>query len=126
LYEYVTMRHNRGFVNTINNHPRLRKMKEWVSKYKKYERYTKKISLASDPYSYMDRGREQREFLKLRDDILSIDETCRGIPQGYYNYDIDNLRDQHRQQRMSVPIEPRQIVKKESVFKRIINKLKLK
>jgi len=127
LYEYFTMSNSRVSIKTINNHPRIQKMKEWVSKYKKYERYTKKISLASDPYSYMDRGREQREFLGLRNDnrpLPSQQHRGTGIIPGYYNYDIDNLRDQRRQQQMSEYIQPRPIVEKESLITRIKNKIK--
>jgi hypothetical protein len=60
----------------------------------------------------MDRGREQREFLQLRYDSVHL----KSEPKNQY---IDGRL------RMSIPIEPRQIVEKESVFKRIINKLKL-
>jgi hypothetical protein len=127
LYEYVTMSHSRGSVSTINNHPRLRKMKEWVTRYSEYERYTRKSTLSRDPYSYMDRGREQREFLGLRNDnrpLPSQQHRGTGIIPGYYNYDIDNLRDQRRQQQMSEYIQPRPIVEKESLITRIKNKIK--
>lgn len=88
LYEYVTMSHSRGFVSRINNHPRLRKMKEWVSRYREYERYTKKVNLSYDPYSYRDIGREQREFLGLRNDNRPLPSQEIGMLTGYY----DNIR----------------------------------
>lgn len=89
LYEYVTMNHSRGSVSTINNHPRIRKMKEWVSMYREYERYTSKSTLSRDPYSYMDRGREQREFLGLRNDNRPLPpQQYRGlgVQPGYSDY----------------------------------------
>lgn len=86
LYEYVTMSHSRGSVGTINNHPRLRKMKEWVTRYSEYERYTRKSTLSRDPYSYMDRGREQREFLGLRNDNRPLPSEHIGMLPGYSDY----------------------------------------
>jgi len=107
LYEYVTMAANGRFYSVkdvILNHPRIQQMKEWVTRYREYDRVTQK--------TYMDRGREQREFLQLRYDSVHL----KSEPKNQY---IDGRL------RMSIPIEPRQIVEKESVFKRIINKLKL-
>jgi hypothetical protein len=127
LYEYVTMSNHRSSPSEINNHPRIQKMKEWVSRYTEYERYTKKSTLHYDPYSYMDRGREQREYLGLRDDNRRLppqEYRGLGVMPGYYNYDIDNLRDQRRQQQMSEYIQPRPIVEKESLITRIKNKIK--
>jgi len=125
LYEYVTMVEGNGrfysVKDVILNHPRIQQMKEWVTRYREYDRVTQKTSLAADPYSYMDRGREQREFLQLRDDYVS------------------DYRKQERMkqyigggQQMSYSIEQRVIekrkVEKEWVGKlnKLLNKLKLK
>lgn len=77
LYEYVTMAAKGRFFSAkdvILNHPRIQQMKEWVIRYREYDRVTQKTSLAGDPYSYMDRGREQREFLQLRDDRQRVEK----------------------------------------------------
>jgi hypothetical protein len=67
----------------------------------------------------MDRGREQREFLQLRDDFVSDYRKQERMKQYIGG-----------EQQMSYSIEPRIIerpkVEKESVFKRMMNKLKLK
>ena len=128
LYEYVTMCNRRSLPSEIGNHPRIQKMKEWVSRYREYERYTKKITLHHDPYSYMDRGREQREYLGLRNDNRRLppqEYRGLGVMPGYYNYDIDNLRDQRRQQQMSEYIEPRPIVERVSKINRLRKLLKI-
>lgn len=74
LYEYVTMVDGNGRYTSIKvliyTHPRIQQMKEWVIRYPEYKRLTQKSSLAVDPYSYMDSGRELREFLRLRDDFI--------------------------------------------------------
>ena len=124
LYEYVTMAANGRFYSAkdvILNHPRIQQMKEWVTRYREYDRVTQKTSLAGDPYSYTDRGREQREFLQLRDDF------------------VPDFRKKERMnqyigggQQMSYSIEQRVIerpkVDKEWVGKlnKLLNKLKLK
>ena len=124
LYEYVTMSQSRRWSDVrvvIETHPRIQQMKEWVCRYREYDRVTEKTSLAGDPYSYMDRGREQREFLQLRDDF------------------VDDFRKKERMnryigggQQMSDSIEQRVIerpkVDKEWVSKlnKLLNKLKLK
>jgi hypothetical protein len=86
-------------------------MKEWVTRYREYDRVTQKTSLAADPYSYMDRGREQREFLQLRYDSVPL----KSEPKNQY---IDGRL------RMSIPVGPIQRVKKESIITRIKNKIK--
>lgn len=86
LYEYVTMSHSRGFPNTIDNHPRIRKMKEWVSMYREYERYTTKNSLSYHPYS--NRDIEQRKYLRMRNDNRQLPpQQYRGlgVQPGEYN-----------------------------------------
>jgi hypothetical protein len=105
--------------DVILNHPRIQQMKEWVTRYREYDRVTQKTSLAADPYSYMDRGREQREFLQIR-------------------YDGNPLKSEPKNQylgggqQMSYSIEQRVIkrpkVDKEWVSKlnKLLNKLKLK
>ena len=122
LYEYVTMSQSRRWSDVrvvIESHPRIQQMKEWVTRYREYDRVTQKTSLAADPYSYMDRGREQREFLQLRYDSVPL----KSEPKNQY---IDGRL------RMSIPIEPRVIerpkVDKEWVGKlnKLLNKLKLK
>jgi hypothetical protein len=91
LYEYVTMIGNNRFVSInvlINKHPRFQQMKEWVIRNPEYKRITKKTSLSSDPYSYMDKSREYREFLQLRDDdrqVLTQEYRGKGILPGEYN-----------------------------------------
>ena len=122
LYEYVTMSQSRRWSDVrvvIETHPRIRQMKEWVCRYREYDRVTEKASLTVDPYSYMDRGSEQREFLKLRyDSVPSKNELKNQYIGGG--------------QQMSYSIEPRVIerpkVDKEWVGKlnKLLNKLKLK
>jgi hypothetical protein len=91
LYEYVTMIGNNRFVSInvlINKHPRFQQMKEWVIRNPEYKRITKKTSLSSDPYSYMDKSREYREFLQLRDDdrqVSTQEYKGKGILPGEYN-----------------------------------------
>ena len=124
LYEYVTMAANGRFFSAkdvILNHPRIQQMKEWVTRYREYERVTKKTSSTADPYSYsyLDISKEKREFLQLRDDRVPL----KNEPKNQY---IDGRL------RMSIPIEPRVIkrpkVDKEWVGKlnKLLNKLKLK
>jgi hypothetical protein len=122
LYECVTMSQSRRWSDVrvvIETHPRIQQMKEWICRYREYDRVTEKTSLAVDPYSYMDRGREQREFLQLRYDSVPL----KSEPKNQY---IDGRL------RMSIPIEPRVIVRprvdKEWVSKlnKLLNKLKLK
>jgi hypothetical protein len=117
LYEYVTMDGGRysSIRGLINPHPRIQRMKEWVIRNPIYDRVTQKISLDGDPYYYKNMGRKQREILQLRDDF------------------VDDFRKKERMKQyidgrlqMSIPIQPRQRVEKESVFKRMINLLKLK
>jgi hypothetical protein len=123
LYEYVTMSQSRRWLDVrivIESHPRIKQMKEWVIKNREYDRVTQKTSLAADPYSYMDRGREQREFLQLRDD-------------GNPNYRMRERMNQYigGGQQMSDSIEQRVIerpkVDKEWVSKlnKLLKKLKL-
>ena len=122
LYEYITMSNTRRWSDVrvvIESHPRIQQMKEWVTRYREYDRVTQKTSLAGDPYSYMDRGREQREFLQIR-------------------YDGNPLKSEPKNQyigggqQMSYSIEQRVIerpkVDKEWVSKlnKLLNKLKLK
>ena len=117
LYEYITMSNTRRWSDVrvvIESHPRIRQMKEWVTRYREYDRVTQKTSLAADPYSYMDRGREQREFLQLRDD-------------GNPNYRMKERMNQYigGGQQMSDSIEQRVIKRPiESLITRIKNKIK--
>ena len=116
LYEYVTMSANGRFFSAqdvIRNHPRIQQMKEWVTRYREYERVTQKTSLAGNPYSYLDRGREQREFLQLRDDFV-VDYRKKERMNQYIDGRLQ----------MSIPIQPRQRVEKESLITRIKNKIK--
>jgi hypothetical protein len=122
LYEFITMSQSRRWSDVrvvIETHPRIQQMKEWVVRNREYDRVTQKAPLAADPYSYMDRGREQREFLQLRDDFVSDYRKQERMKQYIGG-----------EQQMSYSIEPRIIekpkVEKESVFKRMMNKLKLK
>jgi hypothetical protein len=61
----------------------------------------------------MDRGREQREFLKLRDDFV-VDYRKKERMNQYIDGRLQ----------MSIPIQPRQRVEKESLITRIKNKIK--
>lgn len=111
LYEYVTMSDGNGrfssVKNVINNHPRIQRMKEWVVRNPRYDRVTIKTSLAGDPYSYMDRGSEQREFLQIRNDDRQVStqeyNRGRGIRPGEYNVVMggeqfyQQVRDQQRE-----------------------------
>jgi hypothetical protein len=128
LYEYVTMPDGKSIDVLMETHPRAQQMEDWVVRNPSYQRVTRKTSEFYDPYTYRDNRSKYGGLLQLRADISPTSQQHRdkGIMSGYYNYDIDNLRDQRRQQQMSEYVEPRQIVKKESVFKRMINKLKLK
>jgi len=117
LYEYVTMAANGRFLSAkdvINNHPRIQQMKEWVTRNREYDRVTQKTSLAADPYSYMDRGREQREFLQLRDDLNR--DYRKKEPMNQY---IDG-----RLQREIPEEEP--IVESDSYIKKLSKKLKIR
>ena len=135
LYEYVTMSHSRGFSSTIHNHPRLRKMKEWVSRYRVYERYTSKNNLSYDPYS--NRDIEQREYLRMRNDNRQLPPqqySGLGTQPGYSDYGGgDELREGlERQQRMSQLMnggyrqEEEPIVESDSYINRLRKKLKIK
>ena len=114
LYEYVSMNHSRVSPDTINNHPRIRLMKEWVTRYREYDRVTQKTSLAADPYSYTDRGREQREFLQLRDDF--VDDFRKKEWMNRYIGGGQQMSDYIEQRVIKRPIE--------SLITRIKNKLK--
>jgi len=118
LYEYVTMVDGNGRYTSIKvliyTHPRIQQMKEWVIKYPEYKRLTQKSSLAVDPYSYMDSGRELREFLRLRDDFV-VDYRKKERMNQYIGGG----------QQMSDSIEQRVIKKPiESLITRIKNKIK--
>jgi len=73
LYEYVTMSANGRFFSAkdvILNHPRIQQMKEWVTRYREYDRVTRKTVLSNHPYSVMEKNGEHGEILKLRDDFV--------------------------------------------------------
>jgi hypothetical protein len=115
LYEYVTMSANGRFFSAqdiILNHPRIQQMKEWVTRYREYDRVTRKTVLSNHPYSVMEKNGEHGEILQLRYDV---DSKMRE-PMNQY---IDGRL------QMSIPVQPRQRVKKESLITRIKNKLKL-
>lgn len=125
LYEYVTMSDGNGrftsIVVLLNTHPRIQLMKEWVIRYREYERVTQKISLVGDPYSYRGIGREEREFLLLRNDDRPIPKEYRDLRKqpGYYDYGRGNyILDE--QPNLTVT----QRVKKESLITRLKNNLK--
>jgi hypothetical protein len=115
LYEYVTMSDGNGRFysaqDIILNHPRIQQMKEWVTRYKEYDRVTRKTVLSNHPYSIMEKNGEHGEILQLRYDV---DSKMRE-PMNQY---IDGRL------QMSIPIQPRQRVKKESLITRIKNKIK--
>ena len=120
LYEYVTMVEGNGRYTSIKvliyTHPRIQQMKEWVIRYPEYKRLTQKTSLAVDPYSYMDRGRELREFLQLRMDggIEPYENRHLKMQKNYYD-----STDSH--------IQIQQVIEKsDSVFSRLKKILKLK
>lgn len=134
LYEYITMNHSRVSPITIYTHPRIIKMKEWIRRHQQYERYTRRISLVGDPYSYMDRSREQRELLLIRNDNRPISKEYRGegIQQGYYNYamggELFYQQEQQRQQQMSELYERQSepIVESDGFITKMRKKLKIK
>ena len=120
LYEYVTMPGYKSIQVLIDTHPRIQQMKEWVTRYREYDRVTKKTSLAADPYSYRQLPKDVIELLTLR-----------------YNNTDYRMKERMNQyigggQQMSYSIEPRVIerpkVDKEWVSKlnKLLNKLKLK
>lgn len=116
LYEYVTMSANGRFFSAqdvIRNHPRIQQMKEWVTRYREYDRVTRKTVLSNHPYSVMEKNGEHGEILKLRDDF--VDDFGKKERMNRY---IDGG------QQMSIPIQPRQRVEKESLITRIKNKIK--
>jgi hypothetical protein len=125
LYEYVTMVEGNGrhtsMKTLLDTHPRIRLMKEWVTRYREYNRVTQKTSLVVDPYSYRQLPKDVIELLTLRDDF------------------VPDFRKKERMnqyigggQQMSDSIEQRVIerpkVDKEWVGKlnKLLNKLKLK
>ena len=121
LYEYVTMPGYKSIQVLIDTHPRIQQMKEWVTRYREYDRVTKKPSLTADPYSYRQLPKDVIELLTLRDDF------------------VPDFRKKERMnqyigggQQMSYSIEQRVIerpkVDKEWVSKlnKLLNKLKLK
>ena len=124
LYEYVTMSdggRNTSMKTLLDTHPRIRLMKEWVTRYREYNRVTQKTSLVVDPYSYRQLPKDVIELLTLRDDF------------------VPDFRKKERMnqyigggQQMSYSIEQRVIerpkVDKEWVSKlnKLLNKLKLK
>ena len=123
LYEYVTMVNGNGRNKSIGvlleTHPRIQQMKEWVIRNPRYKRVTEKTSLVCDPYSYRSLDKDVIELLTLRDDF------------------VPDFRKKERMnqyigggQQMSYSVEQRVVVRakvdKKSVFKRLINILKLK
>jgi hypothetical protein len=124
LYEYVTMAANGRFLSAkdvINNHPRIRLMKEWVTRYREYDRVTQKTSLAVDPYSYMDRGSEQREFLQLRFD--SVPDFRKKERMNQYIRGGQQMSDTIEQRVIERPKVDKEWVSK---LNKLLNKLKLK
>ena len=119
LYEYVTMSQSRRWSDVrdvIETHPRIQQMKEWVVRNREYNRVTEKTIISHHPYSNIYRGGEQGEFLTLRDDFVSDYRKQERMKQ----YIDGGLQ-------ISVPIEQRvNDVTKESVFKKMMNLLKLK
>jgi len=114
LYEYVTMASNGRFFSAqdvILNHPRIQQMKEWVTRYREYDRVTRKTVLSNHPYSVMEKNGEHGEILELRYDV---DDRKRETMNQYIDGRLQ----------MSIPIQPRQRVEKESLITRIKNKIK--
>jgi hypothetical protein len=114
LYEYVTMAANGRFFSAqdvILNHPRIQQMKEWVTRYREYDRVTRKTVLSDHPYSRMEKNGEHGEILQLRYDV---DSRKRETMNQYIGGG----------QQMSYSIEQRQRVEKESLITRIKNKIK--
>jgi hypothetical protein len=114
LYEYVTMASNGRFFSAqdvILNHPRIQQMKEWVTRYREYDRVTRKTVLSDHPYSRMEKNGEHGEILQLRYDV---DSRKRETMNQYIGGG----------QQMSYSIEQRQRVEKESLITRIKNKIK--
>ena len=114
LYEYVTMAANGRFFSAqdvILNHPRIQQMKEWVTRYREYDRVTRKTVLSDHPYSRMEKNGEHGEIQQLRYDV---DSRKRETMNQYIGGG----------QQMSYSIEQRQRVEKESLITRIKNKIK--
>jgi len=120
LYEYVTMPGYKSIQVLIDTHPRIQQMKEWVTRYREYDRVTKKPSLVADPYSYRQLPKDVIELLTLR-----YDNTDYRMKERMNQYIGGG-------QQMSYSIEQRVIVRpkvdKEWVSKlnKLLNKLKLK
>lgn len=125
LYEYVTMPDGKSIDILMETHPRAQQMEDWVSRYREYERVTRKTSSIVDPYSYRSLDKDVIKLLTLRDDFVPdsrkkerMNQYIGGIPKGYMS--------------VSLGIEQRVIertkVDKEWVGKlnKLLNKLKLK
>jgi hypothetical protein len=117
LYEYITMQDGSGRHESIglllDTHPRARQMEKWVTRYREYKRVTQKTKYSNHPYSNMEKNGKPGWILQLRyddDDSLKRESMNRYVDGGL---------------RMSIPIEPRQIVERESLITRMKNKLKL-
>jgi hypothetical protein len=139
LYEYVTMSDGNGRFTSVrtllNTHPRIQLMKEWVTRYREYERVTQKTVFSNHPYSTIEKNGEVGEFLKLRNDNKPTPQEYRGlgIQQGYYNYSRGGegffqqisqyYNGGYRQEEQSNLTVTRR-VKKESLITRLKNNLK--
>lgn len=88
-----------------NFHPRFTKMCRWMH-YHKPQEYQSAINKTYDPYRFRENPQAQ-ELAQQRAQFGELDHPGygqlqqRGMQQGYYNYDIDNIRDQRRQQQIS-------------------------
>lgn len=142
LYEYVTMSDGNGRFTSVrtllNTHPRIQLMKEWVTRYREYERVTQKTVFSNHPYSTIEKNGEVGEFLKLRNDNKPTPQEYRGlgIQPGYsdYNRGGEDFYQQvqqisqyynggYRQEEQS-NLTVTQRVKKESLITRLKNNLK--
>jgi hypothetical protein len=142
LYEYVTMSDGNGRFTSVrtllNTHPRIQLMKEWVTRYREYERVTQKTVFSNHPYSTIEKNGEVGEFLKLRNDNKPTPQEYRGLGKqpGYSDYSRGGEDFYQRVQQISQyynggyrqeeqsNLTVTQRVKKESLITRLKNNLK--
>jgi hypothetical protein len=124
LYEYVTMSDGNGRFTSVrtllNTHPRIQLMKEWVTRYREYERVTQKTVFSNHPYSTIEKNGEVGEFLKLRNDNKPTPQEYRGLGKqpGYSDYLISNPC-------VEIELPNVTVTQRVSKLNKLLNKLKL-
>jgi hypothetical protein len=123
LYEYITMSDGNGRDTSIrilmDTHPRIQQMKEWVTRYREYDRVTRKTVFSNHPYSRMDRDSEQGELLKIRYDVDYKEKE----PMNRYIGGGQQMSDSIEQRVIERPKVDKEWVSK---LNKLLNKLKLK